>query len=122
MATEKRGVQQIKTMARLVDARRTRTSSGALLELSMLEMEKQRLFKEMQRAERRCLEIRTRMADIETKQQWLQRFVDRSVGEILQGQPTATSSGWSGSALPAASPLPIHSAPTDRLKRRQLAY
>ena len=118
MANEKRGVQQIKTMARLVDARRTRTSAGALLELSMLEMEKQRLLKEMQRAEQRCLEIRTRMADIETKQQWLQRFVDRSVGEILQGQPIATNSAWSGSALP----LPIHSAPTDRLKRRQLAY
>ncbi len=122
MATEKRGVQQIKTMARLVDARRIRTSSGALLELSMLEMEKQRLSKEMRRAEQRCLEIRNRMAEIETKQQWLQRFVDRSVGEILQTQPMANSSGWSGTALAAASPLPIHSAPTDRLKRRQLAY
>ena len=122
MATEKRGVQQIKTMARLVDARRTRSSAGALLELSMLEMEKQRLFKEMQRAERRCLEIRTRTADIETKQQWLQRFVDRSVGEILQVPPTAAGAGLLGSTLPEASPLPIHSAPTDRLKRRQLAY
>ena len=50
MAIEKRGVQHIKTLAGLVDGRRTRTSSGALLELSMLEMEKQRLVLEMQRA------------------------------------------------------------------------
>ena len=41
MVTEKRGVQQIKTMGGIVDGRRTRTSAGALLELSMLEMEKQ---------------------------------------------------------------------------------
>ena len=43
MATEKRGVMHIKTMAALVYARRARTSAGALLELAMLEMEKQRL-------------------------------------------------------------------------------
>lgn len=107
MATEKRGMQHIKTMAGLVDGRRTRTSSGALLELSMLEMEKQRLMKEMQRSEQRCAEIRARMTGIEAKQHRLQRFVDKPHGEQV---------------LPAASPLPIHSEPTSRLKRRQLSY
>lgn len=111
MATETRGVQHIKTMAGLVDGRRTRTSSGALLELSMLEMEKQRLMKEMRRSEQRCAEIRGRMTEIEAKQHRLQRFVDKPYGEAQTNQ-----------ALPAASPLPIHSAPTDRLKRRQLSY
>lgn len=111
MATDKRGVQHIKTMAGLVDGRRTRSSSGALLELSMLEMEKQRLMKEMKRAEQRCIEIRGRMTEIETKQLRLQRFVDKPYGEMQANQ-----------LLPAATPLPIHSAPTDRLKRRQLAY
>lgn len=111
MATDKRGVQHIKTMAGLVDGRRTRTSSGALLELSMLEMEKQRLMKEMRRSEQRCAEIRGRMTEIEAKQHRLQRFVDKPYGETQTNQ-----------ALPAASPLPIHSAPTDKLKRRQLSY
>lgn len=111
MATEKRGVQQIKTMAGIVDVRRIRSSSGALLELSMLEMEKQRLKKEMLRSEQRCVEIRGRMTEIETKQLRLQRFVDRPTGEF-QTNPS----------LPAAAPLPIHTAPTDRLKRRQLSY
>lgn len=111
MATEKRGVQHIKTMAGIVDVRRTRSSSGALLELSMLEMEKQRLKKEMLRSEQRCVEIRGRMTEIETKQLRLQRFVDGPIGEF-QTNPS----------LPSASPLPIHTAPTDRLKRRQLSY
>lgn len=111
MAAEKRGVQHIKTMAGLVDGRRTRTSSGALLELSMLEMEKQRHMNEMLRLEQRAAEIRGRMTEIEAKQRRLQQFVDKPIGEFQTNQ-----------ALPAASPLPIHSAPTDKLKRRQLSY
>lgn len=111
MATEKRGVLHIKTMAGLVDGRRTRTSSGALLEMSMIEMEKQRLMKEMLRSEQRCVEIRGRMTEIEAKQRRIQKFVDKPFGEMQTSQ-----------ALPAASPFPIHSEPTDRLKRRQLSY
>ena len=111
MALEKRGVQHIKTMAGLVDGRRTRTSSGALLELSMLEMEKQRLVLEMQRAERRCAEIRGRVAEIDMKGFRLQRFVEKRSGE-----------GQASQAHIVASPLPIHSVPTDKLKRRRLSY
>lgn len=111
MATRTRGVQHIKTMAGLVDSRRIRSCSGALLELSMLEMEKQRLKKEMLRAEQRYLEIQGRMAEIETKQRRLHQFVDRPTEDLALSR-----------ALPAALPLPIHTAPTDRLKRRQLTY
>ncbi len=111
MATEKRGVQQIKTMGGIVDGRRVRTSAGALLELSMLEMEKQRLLKEMKRAQQRCSEIQARVADIETKQVRLQKSVKKPYGETLANQAMA------------ATPLPIHTAPGgDRLKRRALAY
>jgi len=111
VASEKRGVQHIKTMAGLVDGRRTRTSAGALLELSMLEMEKRRLMLEMQRAERRCAEIRERVADIDKKGLRLQRFVEKLNGEVQAPQ-----------VLTVASSLPIHSAPADKLKRRRLSY
>ena len=114
MATEKRGVTHIKTMAALVDARRSRTSAGALLELAMLEMEKQRLKKEMLRAESRAAEIATRMHEIETKQCRLQSFVERAEIDF----PTAQ-----GASSPGAAPaFPIFTAPTDGLKRRALAY
>lgn len=111
MASEKRGVLNIKTMAGLVDGRRIRTSAGALLEMSMIEMEKQRLRKEMLRAEQRSAEIRARMAELEVKQHRLQQFVERPNVDA----PLASSLG-------AAAPLPIYTAPTDRLKRRQLSY
>ncbi len=112
MVTEKRGVQQIKTMGGIVDNRRIRTSAGALLELSMLEMEKQRLSKEMKRAEQRCLEIQARVLEIETKQVRLQRFVDRPLAVF-------SANGTMG----AATPLPIHTAPAEqRMKRRSLSY
>jgi hypothetical protein len=112
MAAEKRGVLNIKTMAGLVDGRRIRTSAGALLEMSMIEMEKQRLKKEMLRAELRSAEIRARLAELEVKQHRLQLFVERPNIDIQYNIPV----------FGAASPLPIHTAPTDRMKRRQLSY
>ena len=111
MALEKRGVRHIKTMAGLVDGSRTRTSAGALLELSMLEMEKQRLGLEMRRTEQRCSEIRGRLTEIDKKGLRLQRFVEKLNGEAQAPQ-----------AHSAASPLPIHSVSTDKLKRRRLSY
>jgi hypothetical protein len=112
MATDKRGVQQIKTMGGIVDGRRTRTSAGALLELSMLEMEKTRLSKELERAQRRSLEIQARVLEIETKQVRLQKFVDRPIAVFT-----------ANSAMAGATPFPIHTAPAEqRMKRRSLAY
>ena len=114
MAFDKRGVQHLKTLAGLVDGRRSRTSSGALLELSMLEMERQRLTKEVERAARRGAEIRGQLAEIDRKQLRLQRFVEKR---------NAGAAAASDSALlPASSPMQIHTAPADKLERRQLSY
>ena len=114
MAFDKRGVQHLKTLAGLVDGRRSRTSSGALLELSMLEMERQRLTKEVERAARRGAEIRGQLAEIDKKQLRLHRFVEKR---------NAVAAAAPGSALlPASSPMQIHTAPADKLKRRQLSY
>ncbi len=74
----------------------------------MLEMEKVRLTLEMQRAERRCTDMRKRLAEIEIKQHRLHRFVEKPHGEAQ--------------AHTVALPLPIHSVPTDKLKRRRLSY
>ncbi len=111
MGRERRGVTHIHTMAGLVDGRRARSSHGALLELSMLELEKVRLTREMQRAERRCADIRKRLAEIDEKERRLHRFVEKPHGEAQARQ-----------AHTVASPLPIHSAPADKLKRRRLSY
>ena len=114
MAFDKRGVQHLKTLAGLVDGRRSRTSSGALLDLSMLEMERQRLTKEVERAARRGAEIRGQLAEIDRKQLRLHRFVEkRNAGD-------AAAPG--AAPLPASSPMQIHTAPADKLKRRQLSY
>lgn len=78
------------------------------MELSMLEMEKTRLTKEMQRADRRCAEIRKRLGDIGVKQQRIQRFVEKPQGD---GPGDAT-----------AAPLPLHTVPVGKLKRRRLSY
>jgi hypothetical protein len=96
-------------MAGLVDGRRARTSAGALLELSMLEMEKTRLTLGMQRAERRCADIQKRLAEIDAKQHRLQRFVEKPNGEAPQSETVA-------------SPLRVYAAPADKLKRRRLSY
>jgi len=114
MAIEQRGVRNLKTMAGMQDARRSRTASGALLELSMLEMERHRLTLEMQRAEVRSAEVRRRMQEIDLKANRLQLFVEkRDVSSI----PASGSA-----ALGAAQPLMVHSAMPDKMKRRALQY
>ena len=108
MTHERKSVQQIRTLSELVDRRRTRTSAGALLELSMLETEKMRLARELRRTTARCKEIEDRMAEINTKQVRLKQFVD---------EPTAAA------ARDADIPrLPIHAAPPDGFKKRRLSY
>lgn len=108
MSTERRGVTNLRTMAGLVDSRRSRTSYGALLELSMLEMEKQRLTIEMQRAERRSADIRKRISEIDTKSQRLHLFVEK---------PAMAAAG-----LATADPFPSHSVPQGTVKSRRLSY
>lgn len=109
MSHERRSVTELRTMAGLMDARRRRTSHGALLELSMLEVAKQRLTAERQRIERRCADIRKSIEEIDRKAQRLHRFVERA------------SSGAPETAA-AAIPLAIHELPPGKMKRRRLTY
>jgi len=106
MKIERRGVTHLRTMAGLRDARSSRTSHGALLELSMLEVEKLRLTGEVQRAERRCADIRKRIAEIDIKAQRLHLFVEKP------------SMGAPGVA--AADPFPTHTL--GQVKHRRLSY
>lgn len=108
MNFERRGVTNLRTMAGLVDGRRSRTSYGALLELSMLEVEKMRITGEMQRAERRCADIRKRIAEIDTKAQRLYCFVEK---------PSTDAQGAA-----AADPFPIYTVPLGKAKSRRLSY
>jgi hypothetical protein len=114
MAIEKRGVQNLKTMAGMQDARRSRTASGALLELSMLEMERQRLSLEMQRAEARRAEVLRRIDEIDRKATRLHAFVEKRASsmDLTFNQPL----------LAGAKPLTIHQAMPDKMKRRALQY
>ncbi len=107
MGLDIRGVRHLKTLTGLVDRRHARTSSGALLELSMLATEKRRLKNEMQRAERRNDEIRSRLGEIDTKEQRLQVFVET-------GRPLSVAT--------ASSHPPIHSPLPGKLKLRQVRY
>ena len=79
-------------MAALVDRRRTRTPSGALLELSLLANEKERLQQELRAARRRGEEIQTRLREIAEKEERLQGLIKN---------PASNSAGRSSSPAEA---------------------
>ncbi len=62
-------------MGGLVDGRRTRTTAGALLEMSALANQKHRLQQERERWVRRQAEIKARLAAIKEKERRLSKFV-----------------------------------------------
>jgi hypothetical protein len=108
MSIERRGVNNLQTMAGLRDARSSRTSHGALLALSMLGVEKQRLTAEVQRAERRCADILKRITQIDTKAQRLFNFVEKPSMDAVSAA--------------AADPFPTHTMPMGEVKKRRLSY
>jgi len=75
MAVPRKSLRGIKTMAGLVDRRRSRTSAGALLEMSALANEKERLHQELAAARRRRKEIKVRLTEIAAKERRLQKFL-----------------------------------------------
>jgi predicted nuclease with TOPRIM domain len=75
MGTVKRGLRGVKTMAGLSDRRRSRSAAGALLELSVLAREKERLGHELAAAERRRNDIQNRLAEIAEKEGRLKDFI-----------------------------------------------
>lgn len=87
------GRTAIRTQSGVIDARRSRSPQGALLEMAALEMERQRLLAESARMQRRGEQIAHRVDEIVRRQRRLQRFVD------LGGADADT-------AAPPAQPLP----------------
>jgi hypothetical protein len=108
MSIERRGLTHLRTMAGLGDARRSRTSHGALLELSMLGAETLRLTAEMQRADRRCADIRKRIAEIDIKAHRLYRFVEKPLVDE--------------SSVAEADPHPTRTVSPGKVKSRRLSY
>lgn len=75
MASDKKTIRSVRTLSQLLDRRRTRTASGAFLELSALANERARLRRELERWERRQQEIMGRLAEIQEKEQMLAAIV-----------------------------------------------
>ncbi|MBI3327404.1 MAG: hypothetical protein HYZ81_11980 [Nitrospinae bacterium] len=70
-----------KTLRNKVDTFKARTPQGALLEVTRLTQEKQRLREELERWEHRMAEIRNRLKEIAEMETWLYRFVERPGGQ-----------------------------------------
>jgi predicted nuclease with TOPRIM domain len=92
MSGARKTLRGVKTMGSLVDLRRTRTAAGALLELSALANEKERLNKELTAAARRQAEIVERLKEIAAKEHRLQGFVKEPdmVGIVCPQTPPDT--------------------------------
>lgn len=75
MGGGRKALHHLKTMGSVVDRRRSRTESGALLELSILARTKVRLKKELAAAVRRQQEIMVTVAEVAEAEQRLRAFV-----------------------------------------------
>ena len=101
------GRTAIRTQSGVIDARRSRSPQGALLEMAALEMERQRLLAESARMQRRGEQIAHRVDEIVQRQRRLQRFVD------LGGSDPAA--GSTAAPVPATRSAPAH-------RSRKLGY
>ncbi len=110
MATERKGVQGIRTMGALLDSRRARTAAGALLEMSAMANEKLLLQKELDRWARRHQEIEFRLREIAAKEARLMALVQGEAGS----RPSSSSS-------PREAP-PIESPVIPRMKIKEFSY
>lgn len=91
MTAVRKTLRSIRTAASIMDRRRVRTSSGALLELSVLANEKERLNRELAAAARRRNEIVARLSEIMEKEQMLRRYVENPemVAQVCDRLPQA---------------------------------
>jgi hypothetical protein len=90
MGADRKGTRHIKTVSALLDSRRVRTCAGALMELSALADERERLGAELERWVRRHAEIRARLAEIGQKEERLQAYVQvRGGGQGARPLPQA---------------------------------
>jgi hypothetical protein len=90
MAITRRALRSVKTLGRLADLRRVRTPGGALLEMSVLANEKQRLNRELAAISHRQSEIAGRLEEIRDKEVRLQTFIGGPplTGLVPSFQPT----------------------------------
>src|SRR5271157_2609298 len=115
MAFERRGVQGIRTMAALVDQRRTRTPAGALIELSALANEKLLLDREVARASRRGIEIQRRLKEIAAKEDRLMK--------LAQGAAPPPEPASQRLPVPSAAPeTPVEMPTSSRFKVSEFTY
>ncbi len=115
MALDRRGVDGIRTMAALVDQRRTRTPAGALIELSALANEKLLLEREVARASRRGIEIRRRLKDIAAKEDRLMK--------LAKGAAAVLEPASQRLPVPAAAPeTPVDMPTSSRFKISEFTY
>jgi len=115
MALDRRGVDGIRTMAALVDQRRTRTPAGALIELSALANEKLLLEREVARASRRGIEIRRRLKEIAAKEDRLMK--------LAKGAASAPESASQRLPVPSAAPeTPVEMPTSSRFKISEFTY
>jgi anti-sigma factor RsiW len=104
-ANRRKGTHGIKTIRVLLDGRRVRTPAAALMELSALSNERERLRAELARWMRREVEITARLAEIADKEARLQVFLQQPLG----------------AAETTGRPLPLAEAPRN-LVSRELSY
>ncbi len=117
MANERRGVRGMRTMSELHDQRRTRTSAGALIELSAMANEKLLLEREVERAARRNADIRHRLKEIAAKESRLMKFVSGAAPEAALGTDPQPSTA------PQIETVPAPSYPMDsRFKVSEFSY
>ena len=115
MAFERRGVQGIRTMAVLVDQRRTRTPAGAFIELSALANEKLLLEREVARASRRGIEIQRRLMEITAKEDRLMKLAQ---GAAPPPEPVSETK-----PVPSAAPrTPVEIPASSRFKVSEFNY
>ncbi len=109
----------IKTMGGLLDNRRARTPSGALLEMSAMSNEKTLLHRELARWKRRHAEIEKRLGEIAAKERRLLAVVqggEMALGVVVTGDgATSTTSG-------TPVPLPLPPEVSNRFKVQELSY
>lgn len=116
MTTERRSLQSIKTMGKLLDGRRARTPAGALLEMSAMANEKVLLTKELERSVRRRAEIEARLAEIYAKTQRLLAYVQDPTAAIAAAPLPAAGDPATAAAAAQASAL------AGRFKATELHY
>lgn len=103
--TKLKGVQSIRTTRALLDARRVKSSAGALMELAALATERQRLLAEVERWLRRQSEIQLRLEEIAEREVRLEMVVESRAERNAELNQVALGGTPPVRAVPLAEPV-----------------